>query len=911
MIDDELAVLELLEDLLDAAGFDAFLTHDPVAALQILSTSSFDVVLSDINMPRLDGLELLRQVRQLPDPPEVVMVTGRAESETVAEALRSGALDYVLKPAPIHHIVAAVKNGLARRAMSRLGRASCGEEKIGETVRGFHVAGPASARLYAQAVEVAGFFNFALVTGPEGSGKSTFVELLHHLSDRAAVPMVRLAVKDLTPETWRDLLIGSPTEEEGKSFSPGALLSADGGFLCLDGIESTPDVVQEIIGKYLDQGTVNTPPLEGDEIIDVRLLATTALSFKELRRESNLQPHFLHRLGNTVLAVPPLADRRDEALPLAKFILNSKAADLNRDPWQLAAHVETAIGAYEWPGDVGEISRSMSHVAQVCPGQFVTLEHLPESVQRKFYQADRERTQRELKEKDEARKVAEKGREDAPPDRFDSTAQEPAASYTSDGGGTPRGPIPRPYSHQVALESSQPRASVGTSFSLQTVVILAAMLCAILLYPTESVPENLPNSQDGIANASNPAPVDPDDFGLSLADSRHSVPDPETGALEENEDPGLRDYRNVHRQIQDLTLQYDDLGGSLVGERPEPGTSLFRTSVGSMSRVAEAIREKAQSVTTIRADLKDYHLALTTYWTQVASDAADLANLRDTDLARFSKDIESQSNQRIRLRDEVAKLYGRAIAIIEPVGKTLQFSTYSSDPARDVLRLTWARSRSAVVQRPSYESSYPARPTGYSVAGNHGAEATKPLGSGADSPLGASTGNSHGEQPGGGGGGSGGDGRGGPTSEPLWRFGEEEITGPGEGVYSEKDPIPASALRQLCILGNEKAIMTQFVAPDLAKRVKINEGTFFAPLYSGRIRFVVQWVKGNGFLVIDPRGGKKIALDRGSLRFRYVYLVYPCTTSRFKLVNMPDVGTRATFISPWNSRTAFQIHILK
>lgn len=382
VVDDDPFIIELLRDFLSAAGFNLTLLEDPVAGLELAQRGRYDVILLDIMMPRLDGLSFLERIKQIENPPEVIMITARSDAALVTRAMKAGAFDYIVKPISIQRLIMATKNALARRALqTHSGPENPPDEAIGTDFHGFFIAGKKSLELAREARKLANYFAFMMVSGPEGCGKSEWVRAMHAISDRSSGSLEMLDCKTVSRTNVAREVFGYIEGSGGTStYQPGCLKKADGGILWLKDMETLPEYVQTHLSEYMDSGILLIPGLPEDEFLDSKLIATTRLDFRDENVRNRFSNQFLRRLSILSIHVPALAERREEIVPMAKHLLDVACRKRGRNAPELSSEVETVFQNYPWERNITELIEILDQCLDRCKGDTVSIAHLPSAL---------------------------------------------------------------------------------------------------------------------------------------------------------------------------------------------------------------------------------------------------------------------------------------------------------------------------------------------------------------------------------------------------------------------------------------------------------------------------------------------------------------------------------------------------
>ncbi len=384
VVDDESGILDTLRILLKNSGFDVQVALGGKAALEAVRRSDPDIVLTDIRMPQVSGMDLLEAVRSQDPQKPVILMTAQAELRTAIEAVNRGAFYYVLKPFSNDDLVAIVRraaearllrseNQQLRREIRRRERRSAG--------RPLGLARP-FVDVLQLAEQVAPTDSTVLVLGESGTGKEVVARYIHELSERSEGPFVSINCGAL-PETLleselfghvKGSFTGAVRDKEG------LFTVARGGTFFLDEIAETAPSTQVKLLRVLQEREVL--PVGGTEPIpvDVRVIAATNRDLDEEMRNARFRSDLYYRLNVIALHLPPLRERPDDIALLVEACLERLAAERGQEPRRLSQAALEVLLAYGWPGNVRELENVLEHAALVSQGPEISVDALPERV---------------------------------------------------------------------------------------------------------------------------------------------------------------------------------------------------------------------------------------------------------------------------------------------------------------------------------------------------------------------------------------------------------------------------------------------------------------------------------------------------------------------------------------------------
>jgi two-component system, NtrC family, response regulator AtoC len=383
VVDDERSLCEALEAGLTPKGFMTRWTTAATEALEILRSTDFDVVLTDLNMRGMNGLELCeRIVANHPDVP-VVVITAFGSLETAVAAIRAGAYDFVTKPVKIDALALvlerAVQHGSLRQEVKRL------RQMVVDTQRFQEVLGesPVMRRVHELLNRIAEADSSVLITGESGTGKEVVAKALHRRGRRSEQPFVAVNCAAMPETLLESELFGHARGAftDARSAHTGLFVQADGGTLFLDEIGDLPLTLQPKLLRALQERTVR--PVGGTEEVpfDVRLIASTNRDLETAVEEGRFREDLFFRINVIHVTLPPLRARGTDVLLLAQHFLAHYAAAAGKRVTGLTPVAAERLLSYTWPGNVRELRNCMERAVALTQYEQLTVDDLPEKIQ--------------------------------------------------------------------------------------------------------------------------------------------------------------------------------------------------------------------------------------------------------------------------------------------------------------------------------------------------------------------------------------------------------------------------------------------------------------------------------------------------------------------------------------------------
>src|SRR5215831_13374360 len=381
VVDDDNLLRKLVTEQLSRSDFDATPAPSARAALQSLRDRDYDVVLLDIMMPDMSGLEALREIRKLEDPPEVVMLTADTSLATGIEAMRHGAYDYLTKPATLDAMEAVLRKADEKR---RLVKQNASLRSVSRAANQADEPLPmicensAMAAVIKQAEAAAQTDSTILLTGESGTGKDVLARFIHSRSPRAATPIIMVNCGALPETLFESEFFG---HERGaftgaSQLRRGLLEAADGSSLFLDEIGDLPLLMQVKVLHFLEQGRFRRVGSTRDQLADVRIIAATNRDLSRDVEAQRFRADLYYRLNVVSLHIPPLRDRREDIPRFIEYFVNIYRQRFNRPNLDIAPQTRRQLQEYSWPGNVRELRNCLERAAAISVSDVIDESHL-------------------------------------------------------------------------------------------------------------------------------------------------------------------------------------------------------------------------------------------------------------------------------------------------------------------------------------------------------------------------------------------------------------------------------------------------------------------------------------------------------------------------------------------------------
>ncbi len=377
--DDERNLRELMVRELGRKGHEVDEVGDGDAALARLQEAGYDVMILDMKMPRKGGIEVLRELGALPEPPQVIVMTGFEEVAAAVEAMKLGAYDYLTKPTKIEELDIVIRKAAEKGQLLRDNQALRAHAPGGEPAGGILTKSLAMQEALRIVERVAPTDSAVLILGESGTGKELVARALHERSTRSARPFVPIHCGAIPREVFESELFG---HEKG-SFTgaigtkPGLVELADGGTLFLDEIgEMVPDSQVKLL-RVLETGTFFRVGATRPRRVDVRLVAATNRDLAEAMKTGEFRQDLYYRINTITITLPPLRERREDVAFLAThFVAANAAYGVKR----LSPRALAALEAYDWPGNVRELLHAIERAMILSKTDEIEPEDFPAEV---------------------------------------------------------------------------------------------------------------------------------------------------------------------------------------------------------------------------------------------------------------------------------------------------------------------------------------------------------------------------------------------------------------------------------------------------------------------------------------------------------------------------------------------------
>jgi DNA-binding NtrC family response regulator len=381
IVDDEEFLRKELERILGEEGYAVRAVETGLGALDHVRREGADLVLLDLNLPDLHGVQVLREIKARDPEALVIVVTGYGSIESAVESLKLGAYDFIKKPFKADAIKLIVRLALETRRLRRRVRVlrerelSPGQLVVAES--------PAMAEVLRQARDVAGHPDTTvLLTGESGTGKEVIARLIHSLSERSQGPFLEINCASIPGPILESELFGHEPGAftDARRAKEGLLEAASSGTVFLDEVGDMDLGLQAKLLRFLETRRIRRLGGVRESAVDVRVIAATNRSLREAIERKGFREDLFYRLNVFPIRIPPLRERSDDILPLAHYFLDHFARKFGRAVSELVPEASARLLGYSWPGNAREVKNLMERLAITCRRARIEIEDLPEEL---------------------------------------------------------------------------------------------------------------------------------------------------------------------------------------------------------------------------------------------------------------------------------------------------------------------------------------------------------------------------------------------------------------------------------------------------------------------------------------------------------------------------------------------------
>jgi two-component system nitrogen regulation response regulator NtrX len=371
VIDDEKSIRNTLKDVLEYEKHNVDLAEDGIEGLGMFEKGSYDLVLCDIKMPKMDGLEIIQKIFELTDDVQVIMISGHGNIETAVEAIKKGAFDFIEKPLDLNRLLITIKNALDKTKL--ITQATVLKKKIS---KGYEIIGNSTAikQVLEMSDKVAPTDARVLITGPNGSGKELIARRIHDNSPRKMAPFIEVNCAAIPSELIESELFG---HEKGSFTSAikdrkGKFELAEGGTLFLDEIGDMSLDAQAKVLRALQENKITHVGGEKQIKVNTRVIAATNKNIKEEINANRFRQDLYHRLSVIIINVPSLNERIDDIPLLASYFIGTICGEYGMPLRTITPAAVKQLQKTNWTGNIREFHNVMERLIILCDKEIDT-----------------------------------------------------------------------------------------------------------------------------------------------------------------------------------------------------------------------------------------------------------------------------------------------------------------------------------------------------------------------------------------------------------------------------------------------------------------------------------------------------------------------------------------------------------
>ena len=377
IVDDSATTLEVLQRNLASAGYRVFTAPGVAEAIEILEGTALDLVITDLRMPEVGGLDLVRHVRENFRDTEVMMITGYPSIEGAVEAVKTGAEEFLAKPFTDEELLSAVQRVLDKLKVRRSGRAAL--DQVVSVHKGFIADSRVMHEVFVAIGKAARTSATVLISGESGTGKELAARAIHYGSARPSAPFVPVNCGGIPEALLESELFGhvkgaftGATESRAGFFH-----AAGGGTIFLDEVSDMSSAMQVKLLRVLQDKQICMVGSNRTRKVDVRILAATNKDLHGLVKKGLFRQDLFYRLNVITIFMPPLRERGDDILLLARHFVTKFAAGLSKSPPRFSDKALQSLRNYNWPGNVRELENVIQRLVVMTDGDRIEVPDLP------------------------------------------------------------------------------------------------------------------------------------------------------------------------------------------------------------------------------------------------------------------------------------------------------------------------------------------------------------------------------------------------------------------------------------------------------------------------------------------------------------------------------------------------------
>ncbi|HXK27771.1 MAG TPA: sigma-54 dependent transcriptional regulator [Candidatus Binatia bacterium] len=379
VVDDDREMCRFLAEILGEEGYTVEAVQDGTAALDLFTRNHFDLVITDLKMPRMTGTELLRRLKEIDPECAVLLLTAFGTIDSAVEAMRVGAFHYITKPFHTDEMLIQVERAMERRTLREELKRLRTEVQARDRLHNIIGQSEAMQKVFESVAQVSDLFANVLITGESGTGKELIARAIHFNSSRATGPFVAVNCAAIPETLLESELFGyvRGAFTDAKKDRRGLFQEATGGILFLDEISEIPLNLQAKLLRALEDKEIRPLGANQAEKVDTRVLSASNRILDDMVRQGTFRPDLYYRLNVIRIELPPLRERSEDIALLVDHFIRKFSDGAGRKVTGIQEEALTALKNYSWPGNIRELEHTIERAVLLGRGSTVSIDDLP------------------------------------------------------------------------------------------------------------------------------------------------------------------------------------------------------------------------------------------------------------------------------------------------------------------------------------------------------------------------------------------------------------------------------------------------------------------------------------------------------------------------------------------------------